>query len=82
TGGICPVTRCAKSLFNGPCGGTRVDGNCEVDPDIPCAWYLIHERLKGQGRLELITKVRPAREWRNQIRRTIIQPEYRNRYAK
>ncbi|NOZ87344.1 MAG: hypothetical protein GXP49_13960 [Deltaproteobacteria bacterium] len=82
TGGICPVTRCAKSLFNGPCGGTRSDGTCEVDPNIPCAWYEIFKRLKGQNRLELITKVRPAREWRNQTRRTVVQEPYRDRYEK
>ena len=82
TGGICPVTRCAKSLFNGPCGGTRADGTCEVDPDIPCAWFEIHKRLREQGRLELITRVRPAREWQNQIRRTVIQEPYRERYGK
>ena len=82
TGGICPVTRCAKSLFNGPCGGTRKDGTCEVDPNVPCAWYEIQKRLKAQGRLDLITKVRPAREWRNQTRRTVIQEPYRDRYEK
>ncbi len=82
TGGICPVTRCAKGLFNGPCGGTRADGTCEVDPELPCAWFEIHERLKLQGRLDLIAKVRPAREWANQTRRTIIQEAYRERYTK
>jgi len=82
TGGICPVTRCAKSLFNGPCGGTRADGTCEVDANVPCAWFEIHERLKAQGRLELMNKVRPAREWENQTRRTVIQEPYRDRYVK
>jgi ferredoxin len=82
TGGICPVTRCAKCLFNGPCGGTRGDGSCEIDPEIPCAWFEIHKRLKAQNRLELITKVRPAREWVNQSRRTIIQEAYKERYSK
>ena len=80
TAGICPVTRCAKSLFNGPCGGTRKGGFCEVDEKVPCAWYEIHERLKLQGRMELIHKVRPAREWVNQTRRTIIQEPYKHRY--
>ncbi len=37
---VCPVTRCSKGLFNGPCGGSK-DGKCEVDPDTPCAWQLI-----------------------------------------
>ena len=44
TGGICPVTMCAKGLFNGPCGGTN-KGSCEINKDQPCAWYLIYERL-------------------------------------
>jgi len=82
TGGICPVTRCAKSLFNGPCGGTRADGTCEVDKTIPCAWFEIHKRLKAQGRLDLIHKVRPAREWVNQTRRSVIQEPYKERYTK
>ena len=43
-GGICPVTRCAKKLFNGPCGGSQ-DGKCEIDPDTDCAWNLIIDRL-------------------------------------
>lgn len=50
TAGICPVTACAKSLMNGPCGGSY-EGKCEVDPKRPCAWALIYERLKKQGKL-------------------------------
>jgi ferredoxin len=82
TGGVCPVTRCAKSLFNGPCGGTRADGACEVDQSIPCAWFEIHRRLRDQGRLELIRGVRPIRDWRNLQRRTLIQEPFRDRYQK
>jgi len=37
TMGICPVTRCAKGLLNGPCGGTSAEGKCEVDPETDCA---------------------------------------------
>jgi hypothetical protein len=74
------VTRCAKSLFNGPCGGTRAGGFCEVDKTVACAWFEIYERLKKQGRLELIRKVRPARDWVNQTRRTVIQDAYKARY--
>jgi len=80
TGGICPVTRCAKGLFNGPCGGTTLDGKCEVDPNVPCAWFQIHERLEKQGRLDLIRKIRPAREWVNQSQRSLIQEAYKERY--
>jgi ferredoxin len=62
TGGICPIARCAKSMLNGPCGGSS-NGRCEVNLDIECAWYAIHERLKLQGRLDLIETVRPPKEW-------------------
>ncbi|HBU70034.1 MAG TPA: 5,10-methylenetetrahydrofolate reductase [Elusimicrobia bacterium] len=51
TGGICPITRCAKSLINGPCGGA-VNGKCEADPDSDCAWALILEKTKGKGILK------------------------------
>ncbi|MHC1635146.1 MAG: methylenetetrahydrofolate reductase C-terminal domain-containing protein [Candidatus Methanospirareceae archaeon] len=73
TGGICPVTRCAKGLMNGPCGGC-VDGKCEVTIEVKdkdgkvveiirndCAWYLIFERLRKLGRLDLFRKYRPPK---------------------
>jgi ferredoxin len=56
TGGICPVVRCAKGLLNGPCGGTRKGGKCEIDPEKDCAWVLIYLRLEKQGRLDLMRK--------------------------
>ena len=81
TGGVCPVTRCAKGLFNGPCGGTN-KGKCEVSQDIPCAWVDIYNRLKDQNRLHHIHKIRPAMLWQNQTQRTIVQPAYAHRYTK
>lgn len=75
TGGICPVTMCAKGLYNGPCGGTN-KGNCEIDSDQPCAWYKIHERLSQQGRLDLITDYTDAVDWTDQEPRTLVQPGY------
>jgi ferredoxin len=75
TGGICPVTMCAKGLYNGPCGGTN-KGSCEIDPDQPCAWYKIHERLSQQGRLDLIMDFTDAVDWTDQEPRTLIQPGY------
>lgn len=82
TGGICPVTRCAKSIFNGPCGGTSLEGKCEVSKDTPCAWFEIFERLKKQNRLENIIKIKPAREWRNQTRKSLIHEAFKGRYTK
>ena len=75
TGGICPVTMCAKGLYNGPCGGTN-KGSCEIDSDQPCAWYKIHERLAQQGRLDLIMDFTDAVDWTDQEPRTLIQPGY------
>lgn len=63
TGGICPIARCSKSLLNGPCGGSQ-DGHCEVNPDIPCAWQLIYDRLKSMGKLELLLEIQPPKNWR------------------
>ena len=63
TGGICPIARCSKSLLNGPCGGS-VDGHCEIDPEVPCAWQLIYDRLSAMGRLEFMTEIQPAKNWR------------------
>jgi len=37
TGMSCPMN-CPKQLRNGPCGGVRTNGNCEVEPDMPCVW--------------------------------------------
>lgn len=71
TAGICPVTMCAKSLFNGPCGGTN-KGSCEIHQDQPCAWFRIYERLTAQGRLDDIKKLSPARDWSNQKPRTLV----------
>jgi len=63
TGGICPVTLCAKSLMNGPCGGNS-KGKCEVGGwKKDCAWILIFNRLKNQGKLDLFTKFRPPRNY-------------------
>ncbi len=62
TGGICPVSRCAKQLMNGPCGGSQ-DGRCEVDPDTPCAWQLIWERMDRLGMLDRLMEVQPPRDW-------------------
>jgi len=62
-GGVCPVTRCSKSLSNGPCGGSA-DGMCEVDPEtIECGWQLIHDRLKALGRLDVLEDVAEPRDW-------------------
>lgn len=76
TGGICPVTMCAKGLYNGPCGGTN-NGNCEIDDTQPCAWFQIYERLATQDRLDNIQKIKEPVGWNDQIPRTLVQPGYK-----
>lgn len=63
TGGICPLARCSKSLLNGPCGGTNGE-SCEVNPEVPCAWAQIFNRLRMQNKLDLIHKITEPRDWR------------------
>ncbi|MBN1866714.1 methylenetetrahydrofolate reductase C-terminal domain-containing protein [Candidatus Sumerlaeota bacterium] len=60
--GICPITRCAKRLFNGPCAGSR-DGKCEVDADLDCAWQLIYDRSKALGILDNFDAIAEPQDW-------------------
>lgn len=62
TGGICPIARCAKSMLNGPCGGST-NGKCEIGPDTDCGWALIIERMKRLGTLDQLDAVMPPRDW-------------------
>ena len=61
-GGVCPLARCSKQLFNGPCGGS-VNGRCEIDPDLDCAWQVIIDRLSKFGALERLEEVYPPKDW-------------------
>lgn len=61
-GGICPLARCSKHLLNGPCGGS-MEGRCEVDPNVPCAWQLIIDRLGTFGALDRLEKIYPPKDW-------------------
>lgn len=65
-GGVCPVTRCAKKLLNGPCGGSQ-NGVCEVDPNTPCAWHLIVERLTTLGQLSNLKTYIPPKSWNTSL---------------
>jgi len=78
-GGICPITRCAKRLLNGPCGGSTEE-RCEVDPDRPCAWQLIYRRLKAIGQLDNLERIVPPRDWRSAWHagaRRVVREEHR-----
>ncbi|MEW6034211.1 MAG: methylenetetrahydrofolate reductase C-terminal domain-containing protein [Chloroflexota bacterium] len=67
TGGICPITICPKGLVNGPCGGTR-DGKCEVDSSKDCAWTLIYNRLKKEGRLDRMRRTQKSKNFQAMTR--------------
>ena len=62
-GSICPVTRCAKKLLNGPCGGSQ-NGKCEVNSETNCAWQLIIDRLKSLGQMNNLMTYIPPKDWR------------------
>ncbi|MEA1947417.1 MAG: methylenetetrahydrofolate reductase C-terminal domain-containing protein, partial [Thermodesulfobacteriota bacterium] len=62
TGGICPVSRCAKRLLNGPCGGAT-KGKCEINKELDCAWQLIIDRLKALGKMDDYEKITPIKNW-------------------
>ena len=78
-GGICPLTRCAKHMLNGPCGGSRED-RCEVRPDLPCAWQLIYTRLKGIGQLDKLKQIESPKNWNSSLNggpRVITREDHR-----
>lgn len=60
--GICPITRCSKSMLNGPCGGSQ-EGKCEVSKDVDCAWHLIYDRLIKMDMLDRMDAVQPPKDW-------------------
>ena len=62
TAGICPIARCSKRLLNGPCGGSQ-NRQCEIAPEVDCAWQLVYERLRSLGKLELMMEIQPAKDW-------------------
>lgn len=54
---------CPKRLRNGPCGGTREDGSCEVYPDRKCVWYRIYLRSKRLHRVSLLYRINRIHNW-------------------
>jgi ferredoxin len=61
-GGICPMTMCAKSLVNGPCGGYK-NGKCETSSERNCAWIMIYERLAKQGKLDKMREISTLKDY-------------------
>lgn len=77
-GGLCPIARCAKSLQNGPCGGSA-GGICEISKEVECVWHLITTKMMETGRVETdFVPVQPMKDWsssRDGGPRTIIRED-------
>jgi hypothetical protein len=66
TGMSCPMN-CPKSLRNGPCGGVRADGNCEVKPAMKCVWVQAYQGAERMpGGMEALRQVQHAVDQRTQ----------------
>jgi methylene-tetrahydrofolate reductase-like protein len=66
TGMSCPMN-CPKNLRNGPCGGVRENGNCEVIPTMKCVWVLAYEgSTRIPGGLDAMRKAQAAVDQRLQ----------------
>ncbi|UCD13896.1 MAG: methylenetetrahydrofolate reductase C-terminal domain-containing protein [Thermoplasmatales archaeon] len=61
-GGFCPVSRCPKSMLNGPCGGAK-GGKCEINQDLDCVWDQIYNYLKQRGKLHLLEEIQKPKDW-------------------
>ncbi len=79
-GGLCPIARCAKSLMNGPCGGSS-GGICEINKDTECIWDSIVTKKMDAGRIEDLQRVVGIKNWktardggpRRSIREELVQ---------
>ncbi|HVO74600.1 MAG TPA: methylenetetrahydrofolate reductase C-terminal domain-containing protein [Ignavibacteriaceae bacterium] len=59
---IC-TQNCPKRMRNGPCGGTRENGNCEVFPERKCVWYKIYYRSRFFNRMSMLYKIKKIHNW-------------------
>jgi hypothetical protein len=67
TGMTCPMT-CPKQLRNGPCGGVRMNGRCEVKPEMDCVWVKAVARSEKTPYRDEIGRINPPVDW--QLRNT------------
>jgi methylenetetrahydrofolate reductase (NADPH) len=61
----CTMRWCNKNLRNGPCGGSRPDGRCETDAQLPCIWNIVYQntRAAGDNPGKFAKTVIPPRDW-------------------
>jgi hypothetical protein len=56
TGMSCPMN-CPKTIRNGPCGGVRENGHCEVRPEMRCVWVAAWDgasRMQGSDAIKSV----------------------------
>lgn len=78
TGMSCPMN-CPKEIRNGPCGGVRANGNCEIDPDMRCVWvdaWTGSQQMKGGNEINTIQppldhRMQGTSAWLRHIRDTL-----------
>lgn len=63
TGMTCPMN-CPKNLRNGPCGGVRLNGKCEVKPEMDCVWTRGYERSQKTPYAHEFYRLNPPVDWR------------------
>lgn len=81
TGMSCPMN-CPKELRNGPCGGVRANGNCEVKPAMRCVWVDAYEgsqRMRGGQRILDVQVIvdrsaKGSSSWLREVRRQRDEP--------
>ena len=75
TGMSCPMN-CPKTIRNGPCGGVRADGNCEVKPDMRCVWVEAHagsQNMKNGDKIHVVQfavdhRLKGSSSWLREVR--------------
>ena len=82
TGMVCPMN-CPKSMRNGPCGGVRSNGHCEVRPEMHCVWvdaYSGSRHMKHGNRIREVQaaidhRLEGSSSWMREVRRKTGAPE-------
>jgi hypothetical protein len=75
TGMSCPMN-CPKNLRNGPCGGVRANGHCEVKPEMKCVWveaWAGSQQMKAAQKIHIVQKpvdfrLKDTSSWLREVR--------------
>jgi len=88
TGMSCPMN-CPKSIRNGPCGGVRPDGYCEVKPAMRCVWveaWAGSQRMKNGGDISIVQvpidhRLKGSSSWLREVRKRRAEQDENNSAA-